>query len=128
MTGDTAQAQIRVLIVDDEAIIREALRALLEHEPDIDVVGVAGDAQEAISLVERLSPHVTVLDVRLPGGGGELVAQELRRKAPETKVLAFSAYGDRDSITMMRALGAAAYLVKGAPNHEVVDTIRSLGP
>lgn len=124
----SAQAEsIRVLIVDDEPIIREALRALLETEPDIDVVGVATDAQEAIALVELLAPTVTVLDVRLPGGGGEHVAHELRRKAPETKLLAFSAYGDRDSIATMRSLGVAAYLVKGAPNADVIDAIRELG-
>lgn len=123
----TAQEPIRVLIVDDEAIIREALRALLETEPDIDVVGVAADAQEAIALVELLEPTVTVLDVRIPGGGGEHVAHELRRKAPNIKLLAFSAYGDRDSIATMRSLGVAAYLVKGAPNQDVVEAIRSLG-
>lgn len=123
----TEPEAIRVLIVDDEPIIREALRALLETEPDIDVVGVASDAGEAIALVELLEPTVTVLDVRLPGGGGEHVAHELRRKAPNTKLLAFSAYGDRDSIATMRSLGVAAYLVKGAPNADVVDAIRELG-
>jgi DNA-binding NarL/FixJ family response regulator len=117
---------IRVLIVDDEPIIRDALSALLEIEPDIDVVGVATNAQEAIAMVELLEPTVTVLDVRLPGGGGEHVAHELQRIAPETKLLAFSAYGDHDSIATMRALGVAAYLVKGAPNQDVVESIRTL--
>lgn len=119
-------ATVRVLIVDDEPVIREALRALLEFEPDMAVVGVATDAQEAIAMAELLDPSVTVLDVRMPGGGGEHVALELRRRAPNTKLLAFSAYGDRDSIAMMRSLGVSAYLVKGTSNAEIVATIREL--
>lgn len=124
---NAAVEAIRVLIVDDELLIREALRALLEVEPDLDVVGVAGNAQEAITLTETLEPTVAVLDLRIPGGGGEHVAQELQRRAPNTKVLAFSAFGDRDSIATMRSLGVAAYLVKGVSNAEIVDAIRKVG-
>lgn len=120
-------SRVSVLIVDDEPVIREALRALLELEPDMHVVGVATDAQEAIALAQELAPTVTVLDVRMPGGGGEQVAHELRRRAPGTKLLAFSAFGDRDSITLMRSLGVSAYLVKGASNADILATIRELG-
>ncbi|WP_043659866.1 response regulator [Thermocrispum municipale] len=121
------QEPIRVLVVDDEPAIREALRALLELEPDIDCVGVASSAQDAITLAEEFAPDVTVLDIRLPGGGGQRVADELRQKSPDTELLAFSAFGDRESMAGMRSHGAAAYLAKGAPNQEVVDTIRMLG-
>lgn len=120
-------SSVRVLIVDDEPVIREALRALLEFEADMDVVGVATNAQEAIAMAELLEPNVTILDVRMPGGGGEHVAHELRRRAPQTKLLAFSAFGDRESIAMMRSLGVSAYLVKGVSNTEIVTTIRQLG-
>jgi DNA-binding NarL/FixJ family response regulator len=122
-----SSAQLRVLIADDNPIIGEALRALLETEPDIDVLAVAADADEAINLAHRHSPSVVVLDVRIPGGGGVRVARELRRWAPAMKLMAFSAHGDPSSIAQMTSAGVTEYLVKGTPNAEILAAIRRLG-
>ena len=117
-------ARLRVLIADDNPAIGEALRALLETEPDIDVLAVAADADEAIDLAHRHCPSVVVLDVRIPGGGGVRVARELRGLAPSMKLMAFSAHGDASSIAQMSSAGVTEYLVKGTPNAEIVAAIR----
>ncbi|RZQ61357.1 response regulator [Amycolatopsis suaedae] len=119
--------QWTVLIADDHPVIGAALCALLEPEPDLEVVGVAVDADEAISLAERHRPSVAVLDVRLPGGGGVRVARELRRRMPEVRLLAFSAHGDTGSIAQMTSAGVTEYLVKGTPNPEILAAIRRIG-
>src|SRR5947208_13114490 len=122
----TTTLMVRVLIADDEPLIGEALRALLEVEPDMEVVAVASDAEQAISLAEQHEPAVMLLDVRMPGGGGLHVARELRSLSPKTKLIAFSAYGDAASIAQMKEVGVSEYLVKGAPNHEIVAAVRRL--
>jgi DNA-binding NarL/FixJ family response regulator len=119
--------RLRVLIADDNPVIGEALRALLETEPDIDVLAVAADADEAIEMAHRHLPTVVVLDVRIPGGGGVRVARELSRSSPAMKLMAFSAHGDAGSIAQMASAGVSEYLVKGTPNAEIVAAIRRLG-
>ncbi len=120
-------ADLRVLIADDEAAIRSAMRELIDYERGLEVAGVACDADEAIELAVRLRPDVAVLDVRMPGGGGPRAAAEIRRLSPETRAIAFSAYQDRTSVLSMLDAGAVGYLVKGAPNAEITATIRSAG-
>jgi DNA-binding NarL/FixJ family response regulator/EAL domain-containing protein (putative c-di-GMP-specific phosphodiesterase class I) len=119
--------RIRVLIADDDEAIRSAMRELVEHEADFELVGTARDADEAIELAMRLRPDVAVLDVRMPGGGGPRAAAEIRRLSPTTSTLAFSAYQDRTSVLAMLDAGAVGYLVKGAPNAEITATIRNAG-
>jgi DNA-binding NarL/FixJ family response regulator len=116
---------LRVLIADDDEAIRSAMRELIEHQGDLELAGVAADADEAIELAMRLRPDVAVLDVRMPGGGGPRAAAEIRRLSPSTATLAFSAYQDRTSVLAMLDAGAVGYLVKGAPNAEITGTIRS---
>ncbi|WP_370963647.1 response regulator transcription factor [Amycolatopsis sp. cg9] len=119
--------ELRVLISDDDAMIRDVLKEVLEDEPGIAVVAVAGDADEAIRLAERHRPAVAVLDVRMPGGGGARAAREIARCSPGTAILAFSAYADRASIAGLAAAGVTEYLVKGAPNRVIVEAVRRLG-
>jgi DNA-binding NarL/FixJ family response regulator len=120
-------ANLRVLLADDEPAIRSALRELIEREEELEVVGVASDADEAIELAMRAKPDVAVLDVRMPGGGGPRAAAEIKRLSPSTATIAFSAYQDRTSVLSMLDAGAIGYLVKGAPNAEIVTTILSAG-
>jgi DNA-binding NarL/FixJ family response regulator len=120
-------ALLRVLISDDDPTIRAALREVLDAEPDIDVVAVAVDAEEAIALAERHSPTVAVLDVRMPGGGGPRAAREIRQRSPLTRILAFSAYDDSGTVAEMRRAGVHEYLRKGVPNTEIVAAIRRAG-
>lgn len=117
-------AHVRVLISDDDPMIRDALRDVLESEADIAVVAVARDADEAIALAERHSPAVAVLDVRMPGGGGPRAAREILQRSPETRILAFSAYDDVSTVAEMTQAGISEYLMKGAPNVEIIAAVR----
>ena len=119
--------ELRVLISDDDVMIRDVLKEVLDAEADIAVVAVAGDADEAIRLAERHRPAVAVLDVRMPGGGGARAAREIARRSPDTAILAFSAYADRASIAGLAAAGVTEYLVKGAPNTAIIEAVRRLG-
>lgn len=122
----TPPPRLRVLVADDNPVIGDALRALLDSEPDIEVVAVAMDAGEAVALAELLSPEVAVLDVRIPGGGGAWMAREIRRRVPHTRLMAFSAHSDTRSIAQMASAGVTEYLVKGSPNTEIVAAIRRI--
>jgi len=118
---------LRVLISDDDPMIREALREVLEAEPDIEVVGAAEDADEAIALAGQYAPAVVVLDVRMPGGGGPRAAREILRHRPDTRILAFSAYDDSGTVAEMMRAGSVEYLLKGASNIEIVAAVRRAG-
>jgi DNA-binding NarL/FixJ family response regulator len=120
-------SELRVLISDDDVMIREVLKDVLDAESDIAVVAVAADVDEAIRLAEHHRPTVAVLDVRMPGGGGARAAREIARRSPGTAILAFSAYADRASIAGLAAAGVTEYLVKGAPNAAIVEAVRRLG-
>lgn len=118
------EPNLRVLISDDDPMIRDALRDVLESEADIAVVAVARDAEEAITLAERHSPAVAVLDVRMPGGGGPRAAREILQRSPGTRILAFSAYDDVNTVAEMTQAGISEYLMKGAPNVEIIAAVR----
>ena len=113
----------RVIIADDDANIRDALRELLESEDGIQVVAVAADATEAVEAAAREHPDVAILDVKMPGGGGPEAARGILVESPLTRIVALSAYGDRASIVEMLRAGATAYLVKGSMPDEVTRTI-----
>ncbi len=117
---------LRVLIADDDDMIRDVLKDVLDTEADIEVVAVAADAEEAIRLAGQVRPAVAVLDIRMPGGGAH-AAQEIAERFPGTAILAFSAYTDRLSMAQLRTVGVFEYLTKGVPNTQIVDTVRRLG-
>lgn len=118
---------VRILIADDDPLIRDVLRDVLDEEPDMEVVAVAADAREAVELAERHAPMVVVLDVRMPHGGGSYAATEILQRAPGTRILAFSAYTDIGAIDEMRRAGVTDYLAKGVRNTELVAAVRRLG-
>lgn len=118
---------LSVLICDDDPMIRDALREVLEAEPDLTVVAVANDTDEAITLSERHAPAVVVLDIRMPGGGGTRAAREIRERVPGTRILAFSAFRDIRAIEEMKRLDVTEHLLKGATNNEIVAAVRRLG-
>lgn len=119
--------RLSVLVCDDEPMIRDALRDMFQAEPDLEVVAVARDADEAIALAEVHLPVVAVMDVRMPGGGGARATREIRLRSPHTQILAFSAYSDAAAMDEMLLVGAREYLVKGAPNDEILAAVRRLG-
>jgi len=114
---------VSVLIADDDAAVREALADLLSEESSITLVELAATADEAIEIAARQRPHVALLDVRMPGGGGPRAAREIAVRSPQTRYLAFSAREDTAAVYEMLELGASGYLVKGAADREIVEAI-----
>jgi DNA-binding NarL/FixJ family response regulator len=117
---------LRVLICDDNDMLRAVLAEIVGAQPDLEAVGAAADADEAVRLATRLRPDVVVLDVRFPGGGPD-TARRIARSVPGTRILAFSAYGDNGTVTSMRAAGINEHLVKGASNTEFLAAVRRVG-
>ncbi|KAF4407764.1 response regulator [Streptomyces sp. Ru87] len=114
------------MICDDNIMLLEVLREVVESEPDMTVVATAQNAEEAIRLAGRHTPDLAVLDVRFPGGG-PYAAREIARRSPRTGILAFSAHGDSGAVGEMRHAGVTEYLVKGATNREFLTALRRLG-
>ena len=114
---------IRVLIADDETEVRAALAELISSEDDLELVGAAGDADEAIELAIAKTPDVALVDVKMPAGGGPRAAREICRTSPQTRVLALSAYEDKTTVMEMLRAGAVGYLVKGTAPEEIVASI-----
>jgi PAS domain S-box-containing protein len=115
---------IRVLLAEDEPALQAALRDLIDADDGLEVVGVADDAEAAISKAEQLQPDVALLDVRMPKGGGPVAARGIAGVAPGTRVLALSAYEDQPTVVEMLRAGAVGYLVKGGRPEEILDAIR----
>jgi EAL domain-containing protein (putative c-di-GMP-specific phosphodiesterase class I)/response regulator of citrate/malate metabolism len=118
--------RIRVLVADDEPVVRAALAELVEAEETLELVGLANDAQEAIDLALREHPDVALLDVKMPAGGGPRAAREIRIGSLQTKVVALSAYDDRTSVLEMLRAGAVGYLVKGTRAAEIVTMVQNV--
>jgi DNA-binding NarL/FixJ family response regulator len=120
-----AQAvSIRVLVAEDAPVVRTALAALISAVPDLELVGMAEDAVEAIELARVTHPDVAIIDVKMPGGGGSRATREILWHSPGTRVLALSARAERDCVLEMRAAGAACYMLKGTPADQILRTIR----
>lgn len=120
------RALIRVLIADDHPVVREGLRALVEAEDDMEVVGEAGEGRETVEQALALRPHVVLLDLRMPRGDGVEVLHELRRQAPEVRSVVLTTFaGDEDVVRSFRA-GAKAYLLKDASQEEILGCIRAV--
>ncbi|HWL91293.1 MAG TPA: EAL domain-containing protein [Actinomycetota bacterium] len=115
--------RIRLMLADDEAPILEAMCELMSTDRYIDVVGTARDAGEAIHLAELHEPDVALLDVRMPGGGGSRAAREIRRRSPETRIVALSASTDPRTVASMVRAGAMGYVGKDQPADEVLRAI-----
>ncbi len=116
--------RIRVLIAEDDPVVRATLAELVGEEDDMDVVGTAGDAEEAIEGAERGLPDVVLCDVRMPRGGGERAVDEIRSRVPRARVLALSAHDDSSTVMGMLQAGAIGFLVKGSPAEDIVDAVR----
>ena len=115
--------RIRVLIADDEPMVRDALADVIAGEASLELVGAAEDADQAIALARLHGPDVALLDVKMPAGGGVRAAARIRACSPRTHVVGLSAYDDRGSVLHMIRSGAVGYLVKGTPVEEILATI-----
>lgn len=115
---------IRTLVADDHALIREGTRQILEREPDLEVVGEAGTGMEALALIGELEPDVALLDLRLPDISGIEVARRVRGDNLATRVVILSAFDDEEYVVEALGAGAAGYLVKTMPSHQLVKWLR----
>lgn len=111
---------IRVVLADDHSPVREHLRRLLEKTNRITVVGEAGDGYQALELVKKLEPEVLVLDMEMPGMSGLTVARRLQRLNLPVRVLALSAYNDKQYIHGVLEAGATGYLIKGQASPDTI--------
>lgn len=117
---------MKVLLVEDHRIVREGLRAILDKEPGITVVGEAADGREAIQFVQTSQPDVVVMDVSMPGLNGIDATKKVLGECPKARVIGLSMSSDRRYVLEMLASGAAGYLVKNADGEELVRAIRTV--
>jgi DNA-binding NarL/FixJ family response regulator len=115
---------IRVVLVDDQHLIRAGLRMLCEAEPDIEVVGEADNGRDAVSLAARLVPDVVVMDLRMPGVDGMTATSRILADRPGIRVLVLTTFGDDDHLYPALTAGACGFLLKDAPPTELLDGIR----
>ncbi len=116
---------IRVLVVDDHAVVREGLRTFLRLQEGIEVVGEAGDGLSAVDEARRLGPDVVLMDLVMPGVGGVEAMQLIRAERPKTRVVVLTSFGDEEQLLPAVRGGAAGYLLKSAEPREVVRAIRA---
>lgn len=114
---------IRVLVVDDHAVVREGIRSVLERQPGFEVVGEAADGAAALKLAKSVNPDVVVLDVSMPGGSGLRTAAELRTEAPEARVLILSMYDNAEYVMEAVRAGASGYLLKDSAATELRNAV-----
>ena len=117
--------KIKILVVDDHAIVREGVRMILAKEGDLEVVGEAGDGQQALDLTERAQPDVVIMDISMPGMGGIEATQTIRAKHPEVQVLALTMHEDESYVFQLLRAGAAGYVLKRAAAQDLVQAVRA---
>jgi two-component system response regulator DevR len=117
---------IRVMVVDDHAVVREGLRTLLSRLPDLEVVAQAGTVEEAVAAAREAVPSVIVMDVRLPDGSGVDACRTIRSEHPECRVVMLTSYADEEAIVSSIMAGASGYLLKDATPDTLVSAIRTV--
>ncbi|MGK7893515.1 MAG: response regulator [Xenococcus sp. (in: cyanobacteria)] len=115
---------IRILIVDDQSIVREGLASLLETQSDLEIVGEAENGKIAVEKSLKLQPDVILMDIRMPVMDGVAAIRKLRKQAPEIKILVLTTFDDDEYVTQAMASGAKGYLLKDTPSAELAQAIR----
>src|SRR5437868_5776661 len=123
---EAASGRIRVLIADDHAVLRQALRLLLEMHDQVEVVGDVGDGREAIEAAERLQPDVVLMDLAMPGLNGMEATRQLTQRVPGARVLILTGYTDEERLLEVLRAGAAGYVIKRSDVHELLLAIQAV--
>ncbi len=119
--------RLRVFLADDHALLREGLRALLERQPGVQVVGEAGDGREAVERIEALLPDVVVMDIAMPGLNGLEATRRIRKSLPRTKVLVLSQYDDQEYVYELLKAGASGYVLKASAATDLLRALEAIG-
>lgn len=117
---------IRILVVDDHAVIRQALRMLLEAQPELEVIGDVENGREAVQAVERSKPDVVLMDVVMPGLNGLEATRQIRRSSPSTRVVMLTGFVDEDQLLEAIRAGASGYIIKKSDVQELVLAIQTV--
>lgn len=115
---------IRVLICDDQMIVCEGLKMILETDPQVEVVAIANDGEEALELVEKHKPDLVLMDLKMPRMNGVIATRHIMQTNPEVKVLILTTYDDEEWIMDAVRSGASGYLLKDTPPAELIDAIK----
>ncbi|GAA3895000.1 response regulator transcription factor [Streptomyces lannensis] len=126
MTEEEGGRPVRVVVADDQTVVREGIVMLLGLLPGIEVVGAAGDGEEAVKLVAELSPDVVLMDLRMPRCDGVEATRRIRSEHPGTQVVVLTTYADDESLFPALKAGARGYLTKDAGGDEIVRAVRSV--
>jgi DNA-binding NarL/FixJ family response regulator len=115
---------IRVLLVEDHETVREGLRMLLDSQPDIEVVGEAADGRLAVEYSGRFHPQVVIMDLSMPEMNGLAATEAIKRRSPETAVVALTRHDDAAFVDELKRAGASGYVLKQSASHELLDAVR----
>jgi DNA-binding NarL/FixJ family response regulator len=126
MNAETSQKPIRVLIADDQSLIRRGMSLILSAEADIEVIGQAADGVEAVQMAQQLQPDVVLMDLHMPNKGGVIATREITASLPNTRVMVLTTFDTDEMVFDAVRAGAQAYLLKDASEEEVLDTIRAV--
>jgi NarL family two-component system response regulator LiaR len=118
--------KIKIVIADDHIVVREGSRELLQKEEDLEIVGEAGDGEEAVRLVTELKPDVIILDVSMPRLSGIEAARRIKAVSPDTRVLILTAYEYDQYVFALLEAGADGYLLKDIPSHKLIEAVRAV--
>ena len=120
------EEKIRIVLVDDHAVLRAGLRALLNHEPDMQVIGEAANGREAVEVAERLRPDVMVMDLSMPVMGGLDATRQITEKGLPTRVLVLTVHAEHQYLLPVLQAGGAGYVLKQAADTELIQAIRTV--
>src|SRR5262245_32229263 len=119
-------AKLRILLADDHETVREGLRMILNAQPDMQVVGTAGDGGEAITQCENISPDIIIMDISMPGMNGLAATLQLNEKCPAAKVLTLTRHADSSYLQQLMRAGASGYVLKQSRPSELLHAIRAV--
>jgi len=121
---DASEQPIRVSLVDDHAVVRKGLRALLDREAGIDVAGEADNGEQAVRAAERLRPDVILMDLEMPGSGGIDATRRITETQPDSRIVVLTSHASEEDVFPALKAGALGYILKHSAPEEVLQAIR----
>lgn len=118
---------LNILIADDHPLFRKGIRALLESNPDIEVIGEATSGREAVEMATALQPDLVLMDLQMPEGGGLMATREISKSSPNIRILVVTLFEDDESVFTALRAGARGYILKDADEDEMMRAVRAVG-